>query len=296
MDAAIDARMNEKTVRRIKQRSKFRRRGKKTLLTILVYAIAITYFFPILYMFLSGFKTEQQAVMPSLFFTPTLATYAQVLSDPTMIQYLKNSAFQVVTGTAASLLLGVPASFALVFGRLKHKGSNGKFYLWFITTILLPPVAVLIPLFTTYQKLNLINTPYGLMLAYIGFHTPIVVWMVHSFFSDLPGEIFEAAEIDGCSRFQQLTRIAVPLARTGILSAALLVAVFIWNEFFLGFNLTGNPTATLPVYMSRFREQQGQFVAQLSASSTIAVLPAIIFGWMTQKALVKGLTMGAVKG
>lgn len=296
MDAAIDARMNEKTVRRIKQRSKFRRRGKKTLLTILVYAIAITYFFPILYMFLSGFKTEQQAVMPSLFFTPTLATYAQVLSDPTMIQYLKNSAFQVVTGTAASLLLGVPASFALVFGRLKHKGSNGKFFLWFITTILLPPVAVLIPLFTTYQKLNLINTPYGLMLAYIGFHTPIVVWMVHSFFSDLPGEIFEAAEIDGCSRFQQLTRIAVPLARTGILSAALLVAVFIWNEFFLGFNLTGNPTATLPVYMSRFREQQGQFVAQLSASSTIAVLPAIIFGWMTQKALVKGLTMGAVKG
>lgn len=296
MDAAIDARMNEKTVRRIKRRNKFRRRGKKTLLTILVYAIAITYFFPILYMFLSGFKTEQQAVMPSLFFTPTLATYAQVLSDPTMIQYLKNSAFQVVTGTAASLLLGVPASFALVFGRLKHKGSNGKFYLWFITTILLPPVAVLIPLFTTYQKLNLINTPYGLMLAYIGFHTPIVVWMVHSFFSDLPGEIFEAAEIDGCSRFQQLTRIAVPLARTGILSAALLVAVFIWNEFFLGFNLTGNPTATLPVYMSRFREQQGQFVAQLSASSTIAVLPAIIFGWMTQKALVKGLTMGAVKG
>jgi sorbitol/mannitol transport system permease protein len=120
--------------------------------------------------------------------------------------------------------------------------------------------------------------------------------MVHSFFSDLPAEIFEAAELDGCTKMQQLTKIAVPLARTGIISAALLVAVFIWNEFFLGFNLTGNPTATLPVYMSRFREQQGMFVAQLSASSTIAVLPAIILGWMTQKALVKGLTMGAVKG
>jgi sorbitol/mannitol transport system permease protein len=161
---------------------------------------------------------------------------------------------------------------------------------------LLPPVAVLIPLFIWYQQLNLINTPWGLMMAYIGFHTPIVVWMVHSFFSDLPAEIFEAAELDGCTKMQQLTKIAVPLARTGIISAALLVAVFIWNEFFLGFNLTGNPTATLPVYMSRFREQQGMFVAQLSASSTIAVLPAIILGWMTQKALVKGLTMGAVKG
>jgi sorbitol/mannitol transport system permease protein len=134
------------------------------------------------------------------------------------------------------------------------------------------------------------------MAAYIGFHTPIIVWMTHSFFSDLPNEIFEAAGLDGCSKFQQLTKIAIPLARTGIISAALLVAVFIWNEFFLGFNLTGNPTATLPVFMARFREQQGQFVAQLSASSTIAVLPAIILGWMTQKALVKGLTSGAVKG
>jgi sorbitol/mannitol transport system permease protein len=93
-----------------------------------------------------------------------------------------------------------------------------------------------------------------------------------------------------------MIKIAIPLARTGIISAGILVAVFIWNEFFLGFNLTGNPTATLPVYMARFREQQGQFVAQLSAASTISVLPAIILGWLTQKALVKGLVSGAVKG
>jgi sorbitol/mannitol transport system permease protein len=213
-----------------------------------------------------------------------------------MHQYLRNSLFQVFFGTALSLCLGIPAAFALVFGNLKKQDSSGKYYLWFITTILLPPVAVLIPLFTWYQQVRLINTPYGLLAAYVGFHIPIVVWMVHSFFSDLPKEIFEAAEIDGCSKFQRMTRIAIPLARTGIISAALLVAVFIWNEFFLGFNLTGNPTATLPVYMARFREQQGQFVAQLSASSTISVLPAIVLGWMTQKALVKGLVAGAVKG
>ncbi len=288
--------MSEKTLVQVQRTIRMRHLWKKILMTALIYGIAIAYFFPILYMFLSGFKTEQQAVMPAIFFKPTLETYRKVLSDPTMYQYLRNSLIQVIAGTGVSLLLGVPASFALVFGRLKHPESNGKFYLWFITTILLPPVAVLIPLFTWYQQLNLINTPYGLIMAYIGFHTPIVVWMVHSFFSDLPGEIFEAAEIDGCSKLQQLTRIAIPLARTGIISAGLLVAVFIWNEFFLGFNLTGNPTATLPVYMSRFREQQGMFVAQLSASSTIAVLPAIILGWMTQKALVKGLTLGAVKG
>ena len=269
---------------------------KKTVLFIVIYVIAILYFFPILYMFLSGFKTEAQAVMPAIFFKPTLETYKKVLLDPTMRHYLSNSLFQVFFGTLISLLLGIPAAFALVFGNLKKQDSSGKYYLWFITTILLPPVAVLIPLFTWYQQFRLINTPYGLLAAYVGFHIPIVVWMVHSFFSDLPKEIFEAAEIDGCTKFQRLSRIAIPLSRTGIISAALLVAVFIWNEFFLGFNLTGNPTATLPVYMARFREQQGQFVAQLSAASTISVLPAIIPGWMSQKALVKGLVAGAVKG
>jgi sorbitol/mannitol transport system permease protein len=288
--------MAQKTIQSVQRTIKIRNFVKKFLVAIVVYVIAILYFFPILYMFLSGFKTEQQAVMPAIFFKPTLVTFQKVLSDPTMHQYLRNSLFQVFFGTLISLALGIPAAFALVFGQLKKRESAGKIYLWFITTILLPPVAVLIPLFIWYQQFRLINTPYGLLAAYVGFHIPIVVWMVHSFFSDLPKEIFEAAEIDGCTKFQRMTRIAIPLARTGIISAALLVAVFIWDEFFLGFNLTGNPTATLPVYMARFREQQGQFVAQLSASSTISVLPAIILGWMTQKALVKGLVSGAVKG
>ena len=202
----------------------------------------------------------------------------------------------MVAGTAVSLALGIPTSFALVFGRFKKKGSGEKIHSWFITTILLPPVAVLIPLYTWFQAFGLNKTPLGLLIAYVGFHTPIVVWMLYSFFKDVPIEIIEASGIDGCSRFRQMTSIAMPLVRTGIIAAGLLVAVFIWNEFFLGFNLTGNTTATLPVYLARFREQQGMFVAQLSASTTIAVLPAIILGWMTQKALVKGLTLGAVKG
>ncbi|MDC7239209.1 MAG: ABC transporter permease subunit, partial [Spirochaetales bacterium] len=108
--------------------------------------------------------------------------------------------------------------------------------------------------------------------------------------------IIEASELDGCSRFRQLVSIALPLVRTGVISAGLLVAIFVWNEFFLAFNLTGNDTATLSVYMARFREQQGMFVAQLSASSMVAVLPAVILGWITQKSLVKGLTLGSVKG
>ena len=267
-----------------------------SVMSAIIYAAAIIYFFPILYMFLSSFKNEFQAVKPSLLFTPTLETFGKVLSDPNMYGYLRNSFFQVLAGTIISLLLGMPAAFVLVFGKFRKKESNEKIYMWFITTILLPPVAVLIPLYTWYQTFNLNRTPLGLLIAYIGFHVPIVVWMLYSFVSDIPGEIMEASEIDGCTRAQQLLFMAVPLARTGIIASGLLVAVFIWNEFFLGFNLTSNVTATLPVYMARFREQQGMFIAQLSASSTIAILPAVILGWMTQKSLVKGLTMGAVKG
>ncbi|HEY9595822.1 MAG TPA: carbohydrate ABC transporter permease, partial [Spirochaetia bacterium] len=283
-------------VRRMYRAMHAKRILRTTGLSLVIWIIAVLYVSPILYMFLSGFKTEYAAINPSLRFTPTLETYRLVLSDPSMWSYLRNSLFQVVAGTAVSLLLGVPASFALVFGRFRKKTTNGSIHSWFITTILLPPVAVLIPLYTWYQSLGLNKTPLGLLIAYVGFHTPIVVWMLYSFFKDVPVEILEASDIDGCSRLRQLTAIALPLVRTGIIAAGLLVAVFIWNEFFLGFNLTGIPTATLPVYMARFREQQGMFVAQLSASSTIAILPAIVLGWMTQKALVKGLTLGAVKG
>ncbi|HCM28706.1 MAG: sugar ABC transporter permease [Treponema sp. GWB1_62_6] len=285
-----------RTIQEVQRSMRLKKIFRVSVMSAIIYAAAIIYFFPILYMFLSGFKSEFQAVRPSFVFKPTLETYGKVLSDPNMYGYLRNSFFQVFAGTLISLVLGMPAAFVLVFGKFRKRESNEKIYMWFITTILLPPVAVLIPLYTWYQTFNLNRTPLGLLIAYIGFHVPIVVWMLYSFVSDIPVEIMEASEIDGCTRMQQLLFMAVPLARTGIIASGLLVAVFIWNEFFLGFNLTSNVTATLPVYMARFREQQGMFIAQLSASSTIAILPAVVLGWMTQKSLVKGLTMGAVKG
>ncbi len=275
---------------------KFNQLSKKSLLTFVIFAVAILYFFPVLYMFVTAFKTEAQAATATLSFTPTLETLRKVLGDRTMLGYLNNSVFQVFFGTILSLMFGVPAAFIIVFGTFKKKTTNESLYVWFITTILLPPVAVIIPLYTWFQQLNLIGSRVGLLIAYVGFHVPIVVWMLHSFFADVPKEIMEAAEIDGCNRIQQLTNIAVPIVRIGIFSAGLLVAVFIWNEFFLAFNLTGNETATLSVYMARFREQQGMFTAQLSAASTVAIVPPIIFGWLTQKSLVKGLTLGSVKG
>ena len=273
-----------------------RRLSKKVILTIVVFAFALLYFFPILYMFLTGMKSEIQAIHPRIFFEPTFETYEKIFTDASMYSYLKNSLFQVVVSTLVSLLLGIPAAFVIQFGKFKKPKTNSFLHSWFITTILLPPVAIMVPLFLFYNAMGLMNKIWGLTILYIGFHIPIVIWMIHSFMTDIPKSLIEASEIDGCSRLQQIAYVVLPLVKMGIFSAGMLVAVFVWNEFLLSFTLTTNSTATLAVFMSRFREQQGQFTAQLSASATICTLPALVLGWSTQKSLVKGLTMGAVKG
>ncbi len=269
---------------------------KKTVLTVVIFAFALLYFFPILYMFLTGMKTEIQAIHPRIIFEPTFETYEKIFTDASMYSYLKNSLFQVTVSTLVSLLLGIPAAFAIQFGRFKKPKTNSFLHSWFITTILLPPVAIMVPLYLFYNAAGLMNRIWGLTILYIGFHIPIVIWMIHSFMTDIPRSLLEASEIDGCSRVQQILYVVLPLVKMGIFSSGMLVAVFVWNEFLLSFSLTTNSTATLAVFMSRFREQQGQFTAQLSASATICTLPALLLGWSTQKALVKGLTMGAVKG
>jgi len=273
-----------------------RRYVKKTVLTVAIFTFALLYFFPILYMFLTGLKTEIQAVHPRIFFKPSLETYDKILTDASMYSYLLNSVFQIVVSTLVSLLLGVPAAFAIQFGKFKKPTTNSSLRKWFITTILLPPVAIVVPMYLFFNSMGLMNKVWGLTILYVGFHIPIVIWMIHSFMTDIPRSLIEASEIDGCSRVQQILYVVLPLIRMGVFSSGMLVAVFVWNEFLLSFTLTTNSTATLAVFMSRFREQQGQFTAQLSASATICTLPALALGWSTQKALVKGLTMGAVKG
>ncbi len=290
--------MTQKSYAFLQAESRIRRRKltKKTLMTIVIFAFALLYFFPILYMFLTGMKSEIQAIHPRLIFQPTFETYNRIFEDASMYSYLKNSLFQVAVSTLVSLLLGVPAAFVIQFGKFKKPGTNSFLHSWFITTILLPPVAIMVPLFLFYNSMGLMNKIWGLTILYVGFHIPIVIWMIHSFMADIPRSLIEASEIDGCTRVQQILYVVVPLIRMGVFSAGMLVAVFVWNEFLLSFTLTTNSTATLAVFMSRFREQQGQFTAQLSASATICTLPALVLGWSTQKALVKGLTMGSVKG
>ena len=262
-------------------------------LSILSFAIVLFWIFPIIYIFITSFKTEETVVPPSLWIQSfTLDNYATVLEKETFF-FFGNSLVITISSVIFSILLGIPVSYHIVFGKLKKPHD---LYFWFLSTFILPPVAVLIPAVVILKNLGLLDTQIGLIIMYTGTHMAIIIWLITTFFRDVPKELLEAATIDGASKWYSFFSIILPMSRMGIVSAGLLTFVFIWNESFFGVNLTGSRANTLPVYMSTFLTQQGLFWAKLSAISIITVLPTIILGIFSQKALIRGFTAGAVKG
>lgn len=256
-------------------------------------AIVMLWIFPVLYIYLTSFKTEASVVPPSLFIRSfTLENYKIVLS-PEILGHVFNSVLVAVGSVFFSLLLGVPVAYRLIFGTMK---KPDKLYFWFLTTFILPPVAVLIPALLILKTLGILDTIAGLIIIYTGTHIPIIIWLVTSFFKDVPHEILEAAYIDGSTKIRSFFTIILPLSRMGIISAGLLTFVFVWNEFFFAVNLTGSRANTLPVYMSTFLTQEGLFWAKLSAIASVVMLPTIVLGMMSQKSLIKGLSEGSLKG
>ncbi len=262
------------------------------LINFSIWLVALLYAFPIIYMVMTGFKPEEMVAPPKLLFTPTLENYQAVISDE-LITHSVNSVVITLATVLLTVLLAVPAAFTLVFGKLKNPDS---YYYWFITTTLLPAVAVIIPIFLAFNFTGLLDKQVGLILLYTGAGVPLMIWMVKTFFEDVPYEIIEAADIDGCTRFTSFFKIILPLIKGGVFSTAMLVFITTWNEFFFAVNMTYSKSATLPVYLNRFLTQQGYFWAKMSAAATIVVILPIILGFFTQKTLVRGLTVGAVKG
>ncbi len=260
---------------------------------VLIWIAAILWCFPLLYMLLTSFKGEVDVLPPSLWIAhPTLENYATVLRHE-IVRYILDSAVISLTSVAACLSLGVPVAYVVVFGRLRNSDS---LFFWFLSTTLLPPVAVIVPVFLLFRLTGLLDTLGGMVLIYTGVNIPIVIWMTRSFLLDVPREILESSDIDGSSPLRSFFSIVLPLARQGIISTGLLVFIFVWNEFFFSINLTYVHAAPVPVYMAGFMTQQGLFWAKLCAISTLVVLPPMVLGWLVQRSLVKGLTMGAVKG
>jgi sorbitol/mannitol transport system permease protein len=262
-------------------------------LNLLTYAIALIVFFPILWTVLTAFKTEADAVaIPPIFlFHATLANFRAVF-DANYLLYFENTAILAVGSTLLAMVLGLPAAYSLAFNPSKRTPTVLS---WVLSTKMLPAVGALIPLIVIYKRVGLYDSRLGMTLLYAAFNLPLVIWMMRSFFADLPKEILEAATVDGAGFLRIMTRLVLPLTAPGLAATALLSLIFSWNEFLLAVNLTAANSGTLPVFISGFQTSEGLFFAKMSAASTLAVAPVILAGWMAQRSLVRGLTFGAVK-
>lgn len=267
---------------------------RRLLVTVLGWLVASILFFPIFWMFLTSFKTEAAAVAvpPKLFFQPTLENYEVIQDRANYFLFAMNSVAISVGSTLLALLISVPAAYAMAFFPTKRTKST---LLWMLSTKMLPPVGVLVPIYILFRNTNLLDTRIGLALIYTLINLPIVVWMIYTFFKDVPKDILEAGRMDGASTRQEVFHVLLPLALPGIASTGLLAIILSWNEAFWSLNLTTAKAAPLTTFIASFSSPQGLFWAKLSAASSLAIAPILIFGWLSQRQLVRGLTFGAVK-
>ncbi|MFC0324796.1 carbohydrate ABC transporter permease [Halomonas organivorans] len=267
--------------------------SRRLWLTVLGWTVAGVIFFPIFWMVLTGFKTEAEAVAdPSLVFSPTLDSYAEVQSRANYFHFALNSVVVSFGSTLLALLIAIPSAYAMAF--LPTKRTKGTL-LWMLSTKMLPPVGVLVPIYLLFRDVGLLDTRTGLTIVYTLMNLPIVVWMLYTFFKDLPKDILEAGRMDGAGTLQEVWFLLLPLTLPGIASTGLLAVILSWNEAFWSLNLTSSQAAPLTAYIASFSSPEGLFWAKLSAASTMAIAPILVFGWLTQKQMVRGLTFGAVK-
>lgn len=277
----------------VRKRPWSRRRVGGLLVTVLTWVLVFLFFFPVLWMVVTGFKTEGAAASypPSFIAEFTLDRYVETFRRG-MGLYLANSAAVSILSTLAVMLVAIPAAYSL---SVRPIGRWQDALFFFISTRFMPLAAVIIPIFMVLRSLNLLDNLWALGVLYLGVNLPLAVWMMRSFFAEVPRAVVEAAQIDGASYMRELWRVALPIVAPGAAAAALICFIFAWNEYFLANLLTAVVARTTPPFLGSFVDGRGQFLAVLSAASTVAVLPVIIAGWLAQKRLVRGLAMGAVK-
>ena len=272
------------------------RQGRLTRLAIaaLGWGVAAALFFPIFLMVLTSFKTEDAAIDGrGLFaFVPTLASYAEMLERADYLGFALNSVIISLGATAVALAFGVSAAYAMAFYPTPR--TRGVL-LWMLSTKMLPPVGVLMPIYLVFRSTDLLDTRIGLIALDALMNLPIVVWMLFTFFKDIPREILEAGRMDGARLSDEMRHLLLPLAAPGIASTALLSVILCWNEGFWSLNLTSSAAAPLTAFIASFSSPEGLFFAKLSAASTVAVAPILVLGWLGQRQMVRGLTFGAVK-
>ena len=268
---------------------------RKIITTVAAWTIGIIIFFPIFWTILTSFKTEAQAINdPPLFFTFdwTFENYAVVQERSDYMKFLWNSVIIAGGSTLLGILVAIPAAWSMAFVPSKR---TKDILLWMLSTKMLPAVGVLYPISLLFVEFNLLDTRSGLMVVLMLINLPIIVWMLFTYFKEIPGEILEAARMDGAKFKEEILYVLTPMAIPGIASTVLLNFILAWNEAFWTLNLTAAKAAPLSAFIASYSSPEGLFFAKLSAASTMAIAPVLILGWFSQKQLVRGLTFGAVK-
>ncbi|MEX3014722.1 carbohydrate ABC transporter permease [Gymnodinialimonas hymeniacidonis] len=268
---------------------------RKALNTAIAWTIGILIFFPILWTVLTSFKTEAEAIANPpvfLFFDWTLENYGVVQERSNYMRFLWNSVIIAGGSTILGIIIAVPAAWSMAFVPSRR---TKDILLWMLSTKMLPAVGVLYPIYLLCIELGVLDNRYALVVILMLINLPIIVWMLYTYFREIPGEILEAARMDGASLKDELLYVLTPMAVPGIASTLLLNFILAWNEAFWTLNLTSVDAAPLTAFIASYSSPEGLFFAKLSAASTMAIAPILILGWFSQKQLVRGLTFGAVK-
>ncbi|MGV8987857.1 MAG: carbohydrate ABC transporter permease [Cypionkella sp.] len=268
---------------------------RKAVVTVCAWVIGFLIFFPILWIILMSFHTEGDAIKSpiDMLLSPwNFDSYAEVQTRSNYSLHFMNSVIISVGSTVLALIIAIPAAWAMAF----VPGKRTKdLLMWMLSTKMMPAVGVLIPMYLGFKNLGLLDTRTGLVIVMTLINLPIVVWMLYTYFKEIPGEILEAARMDGASLRSEIIYVLTPMAVPGIASTMLLNVILAWNEAFWTLQLTTHDAAPLTQFIASYSSPEGLFYAKLSAASTMAIAPILILGWFSQKQLVRGLTFGAVK-
>ncbi len=272
--------------------SSWRQDRVSTWTYVLLVALLIPFLFPLGWMFLSSLKTQVQntAYPPVWLFTPTLGNYREVFQKNPFFTFTVNSMVVAAGSTGLALLLGLPGAYAIA--RFKRTGIA----LAILTARMAPGIGYLIPWFILFTKAKMIDTYSALILTHLIVALPLVLWVMIGFFEDVPGDLIEAARIDGCSHWAAFLRVALPLAKPGIVATGILSFIFSWNNFLFSLIIAGFKTRTLPIAVYSFLSYEEINWGGLTAAATVITLPVLLLALVVQKHIVRGLTFGALKG
>ena len=268
---------------------------RKTINTIAAWIIGATIFFPILWIIVLSFKAEGDAIrtpMEVLTSAWTFDSYAVVQERSNYFKHFTNSVIIALGSTLLGVLVAVPAAWSMAF--VPSPRTRG-ILMWMLSTKMLPAVGVLYPIYLLFIQFGILDSRVGLVIVLMLINLPIIVWMLYTYFKEIPGEILEAARMDGATLRAELLYVLTPMAIPGIASTVLLNVILAWNEAFWTLNLTAAKAAPLTAFIASYSSPEGLFYAKLSAASVMAIAPILIMGWFSQKQLVRGLTFGAVK-